>query len=282
MPVLFPLLNQQAPTANASETTAAAAPEAVAAPAASGSAVAGEVTGFFEAMTTILGRGDALTDPKTLIQGLESLGLVWAVVLTTLGLLCMFNGYRWHKLATVTTALLLGLFAGYWLGKMLNAPFVVAGCLGSLLFVVAFPLMKYMVAALGGLAGAFLGANLWAGIAKEMQKAAVERAGGPVSADTLLLDPQMYWVGALIGLLVCGMLAFVLWKLSIVVYTSVSGSTLAVIGILALLLGVDSIAGPVATGLQASHLVVPLLVFVPAAIGLILQETRPEVPAATS
>ncbi|MEM1446405.1 MAG: hypothetical protein AAGF84_10140 [Planctomycetota bacterium] len=257
-------------------TLAQEAPAAAGTAAASSSTAADRITGLFEAMTTILGRGDALTNTDALIEGLQSLGMVWAVVLTTVGLLCMFNGYRWHKLATVTTALLLGLFAGYWLGKMLNAPFVVAGCLGALLFVVAFPLMKYMVAALGGLAGAFLGANLWAGVAKEMEKAAIQNAGGPVSADALLLDPGMYWVGALIGLLVCGMLAFILWKLSIVVYTSVSGSTLAVIGVLALLLSIDGLAAPVKNGLSASYLVVPLLVFVPAAIGLILQETRPD------
>ncbi|MEM8783628.1 MAG: hypothetical protein AAGE65_12330 [Planctomycetota bacterium] len=239
-----------------------------------------KITGLFEAVTTILGRGDALTNTDSLIAGLQSLGMVWAVVLTTVGLLCMFNGYRWHRVATVTTALLLGLFAGYWLGKMLNAPFVVAGCLGALLFVVAFPLMKYMVAALGGLAGAFLGANLWAGVAKEMEKAAIQNANGAaVPPDGLLMDPGMYWVGALIGLIVCGMLAFVLWKLSIVVYTSVSGSTLAVIGILALLLSVDGFAAPIKEGLSASYLVVPLLVFVPAAIGLILQETRPDTEA---
>lgn len=268
MSALFTTLSQQAATAATGEAAVASSPSAAGA--------ADRITGLFEAMTTILGRGDALTDTAALIEGLQSLGMVWAVVLTTVGLLCMFNGYRWHKFATVTTALLLGLFAGYWLGKMLNAPFVVAGCLGALLFVVAFPLMKYMVAALGGLAGAFLGANLWAGIAKEMKKVAEQNAGGPVSTEALLLDPGMYWVGALIGLIICGMLAFVLWKLSIVVYTSVSGSTLAVIGILALLLSVEGWAPTVESGLSASYLVVPLLVFVPAAIGLILQETRPD------
>ncbi|MEM1099621.1 MAG: hypothetical protein AAGH92_12635, partial [Planctomycetota bacterium] len=116
-------------------------------------------------------------------------------------------------------------------------------------------------------------------VAKEMEKAAIQKAGGPVSVDALMLDPGMYWVGALIGLIVCGMLAFVLWKLSIVVYTSVSGSTLAVIGVLALLLSIDGFATPIKEGLSASYLVVPLLVFVPAAIGLILQETRPDTEA---
>ncbi len=269
--LLLPTIAQQA-------TTAADAVESAAAPTGgSRSLMVGELRNLFDSMTSIFSRGDALANPEHLLDGLQSLGLVWAVVFITVGLLCLFNGYRWYKFATVTTALLLGLFAGYWLGSQLGAPFVVAGCLGALLFVVAFPLMKYMVAALGGLAGAFLGANLWAGIARTVQKLAHERAAAEnatAAAEQMLLNPNDYWVGALIGLIVCGMLAFILWKLSIVVYTSVSGSTLAVIGVLALLLSVDAWQPTIREGLTASYLVVPLLVFVPAAIGLILQETR--------
>ncbi len=261
-----PTLAQAAPAAPAVPATPTPSPGGT------GAAMFGELENLFESMSTIFSRGDALADPEHLVQGLQSLGLVWSVVFITVGLLCMFNGYRWYKFSTVTTALLIGLFAGYMLGDMLGAPFVVAGCMGALLFVIAFPLMKYMVAILGGLAGAFLGANLWAGVAKTAAQMSAEPGTGAASA----MQPGMYWVGALIGLIICGMLAFVLWKLSIVVYTSVSGSTLAVIGVLALLLSVDAWQPAVRDGLQASHLVVPLLVFVPAAIGLILQETRPE------
>ncbi len=262
--LLAPILAQQAPAAASATAN-------------SQSAMLSELTNLFESVTTIFSRGDALADPVHLLDGLQSLGLVWAVVFITVGLLCMFNGYRWYKFATVTTALFLGLFSGYWLGEKLGAPFVVAGCLGALLFVVAFPLMKYMVAGLGGLAGAFLGANLWAGVARTAEKLAQDRAISEGVAGTIeqtFLNPNDYWVGALIGLIVCGMLAFILWKLSIVLYTSVSGSTLAVIGVLALLLSVDAWRPTIQEGLQASYLVVPLLVFVPAAIGLILQETR--------
>ena len=227
------------------------------------------VRGLFDSVTTIFSSGDALANTDTLLRGLSGLGYVWATIFLVVGLLTLFNGYRWYRIATVITALLLGLFAGYALGEHIEAPFIIAGCMGALLFVVAFPLMKYVVAALGGLAGGFIGANLWSAAVLTIQKL------NPSSQ----LDASDYWVGALIGLMVCGMLAFVVWKLSIVVYTSVSGSTLAVIGGIGLLLAIDPLRGPVAEALSRSRMVVPLLVLVPAAIGLILQESRRE-PAA--
>lgn len=248
-------------------------PEAIPDTASAGGALADAVRHLFEAMTSIFSRGDALASPEHLLPGLQKLGFVWALVLLTVGLLCMFNGYRWYKFATVTIALFIGLFAGYWLGEMIGAPFVVAGCLGALLCVMAFPLLKYMVAVLGGLAGAFIGANLWSGIAHAANKIAASHAA-PGEVARQVIPADAYWVGALVGLIVCGMLAFILWKLSIVLYTSVSGSTLAVIGALALLLSVDPWSATVAEGLSSSQIVIPLLVFVPAAIGLILQETR--------
>lgn len=228
-----------------------------------------QIRQLFEGMTTIFSTGNALASPENLIPGLQKLGFVWAVILLTVGLLCMFNGYRWYKFATVAIALCLGLFGGYWLGKMVGAPFVVAGCLGALLGVISFPLLKYMVAVLGGLAGAFIGANLWAGIAHAANKIASHNG-----SEATVLPAEAYWVGALVGLIVCGMLAFILWKLSIVLFTSVSGSTLAVIGALALLLSIEPWSAAVAEGLASSQVIIPLLVFVPAAIGLILQETQ--------
>lgn len=68
------------------------------------------------------------------------------------------------------------------------------------------------------------------------------------------------------------MLAFILFKLSVVLFTSVSGSTVAVMGALALLLSFEPWRETVTQGLMANQLVIPLLVAVPAAIGLIMQE----------
>jgi hypothetical protein len=87
------------------------------------------------------------------------------------------------------------------------------------------------------------------------------------------MSPDAFWAGAFVGLVLCGMLAFVLWKLSIVLFTSVSGSTVAVIGAIALLLSIDGWSPTITEGLSANRVIIPLLVFVPAAIGLIWQQT---------
>ena len=72
------------------------------------------------------------------------------------------------------------------------------------------------------------------------------------------------------------MLAFILFKLSVVMFTSVSGSTMAVLGAMALLLQVPQWQSSVTKSLSSHTIVLPLLVLVPAMIGLILQEARPE------
>lgn len=217
---------------------------------------------LFETVTGLFSYGDMLAQPEHLVTQLTALSIVWAVVFLIVGVLCMFNGYKFYRATTICLAGMLGLFGGYGLGTLIDAPYVVAGCLAVLLAVIALPLLKYAVAVFGGLAGAFLGANLWAGMTN-----AVNQASGSTTVPT-----DTYWVGALLGLIVCGMLAFVLFKLSIVLFTSVSGATFAVLGAIALLLSFEPWRASVSEGLTASRMVVPLLVFVPALIGLILQE----------
>ena len=263
IPTPFAMLAQQS-SAPANSTGAKVVDAAAAVAADTGSSTLMEISNLFEAVTTIFSSGDALANTDTLLTGMSNLGMVWATIFLVVGLLTLFNGYRWYRVATIVTALLLGLFAGYALGKQVEAPFIVAGCFGALFGVIAFPLMKYVVAVLGGLTGAFVGANLWSSIAL---------TAGKIQGQTAL-SADLYWVGALVGLIVCGMLAFVLWKLSIVIYTSVSGSTLAVIGGIALLISIEPLHQPIADALTRSRMVVPLLVFVPAAIGLVLQEMR--------
>ena len=70
----------------------------------------------------------------------------------------------------------------------------------------------------------------------------------------------------------CGIGAFILSKVAIHLFTTVSGSTIAVFGVIALLLSMDGIRDTVISELTRSPLIIPLLVFVPAAIGFLMQE----------
>lgn len=216
----------------------------------------------FEVFTTIFRHGDALAKPDQLIEALQSMSIVWSIILLVVGLLCLFNGYRYYRLVTVLLALFIGAFVGYALGKQIGAQWIVAGCMGVLMATICFPMMKYAVAALGGITGAYVGANAWSAISQ-----LTIGSENPITGH--------YWVGAIVGLVLFGMLAFVLFKLSVIFFTTVSGSTISVLGCIALLLQFPLFRDHVALSLKAHAAIIPLLVLVPAAVGLIIQETKP-------
>jgi len=214
----------------------------------------------FDSVIQIFSRLDTLAHPERLMNALEAMSGVWAMIFLALGLICLFQGYKIYKTVTVVMALSIGAFAGYYLGKKIDAEYIVAGCLAMLTAVSCFPLMKYAVSALGGLAGAFIGANCWSALGRLL--------GGHGASSV----SQHYWVGALMGLLVFGMLAFILFKITVVMFTSVSGSTIAVLGAVALLLQVEKFKDTIADSISANAMILPILVLVPALIGFILQE----------
>lgn len=228
---------------------------------------------LLQVITSVFSRPDTLAHPDKLMPHLQSMSVIWAVVFLTAGLVCILNGYKFYKPVTFILALLIGASVGWALGQRIQAEsYITAGCLGALMAAACLPLMKYAVSIMGGLSGSFIGANAWTAVGK-----LIAESGNKVnnSADTC-------WIGALIGLVVFGMLAFILFKLSIVLFTSISGSTLAVFGAMALLLQVPQWQTAVTKSMTSHTIVLPLLVLVPAVIGLILQESKPDAPVAAA
>jgi len=215
-----------------------------------------------------VGSGDSLAHGKQLATALQHMSVIWAVILLIAGITCMFSGYRFYKPITVGLATVIGAVAGYYMGKQIGAAYIVAACLALLLAVCCFPLMKYAVAIMGGLAGAFIGANLWSASAYII-----------FDQDHAAAFAKNYWVGALVGLIVLGMLAFILFKLYVMTFTSMSGSTIAVLGAIALALQVPAWNDTVTTNISAHPIVVPLMILVPTIIGLLLQQTSPSIAA---
>jgi len=225
-----------------------------------------------EVLTLVFSRPDSLSRAESLAASLQLLSLSWAVVFFVAGLTCMLSGYRFYKVITVLLGLLIGLTVGYCLGKPIHAAPVVAGCLGILIGVGCWPLMKHAVAVLASLSGAFVGANLWVGVARLAE-----------TGDNAATLASNYWIGALIGLMLFGMLSFLLFKFSVVLFTSVAGALIAVLGAMALLLQVPQWRAPVTESLAAHPIIVPMLIIVPAVIGLILQQSQdPGDPADTA
>ena len=210
----------------------------------------------------IFNRLDTLAHPDNLVTALEQTGWVIASIFVVTGLVCLLQGYKLYKGVVILLALILGGVVGYRMGQHIQAEIIVAGCLAVLLAVVAWPFMKYAVALAGGLAGAFIGANTWTALADQIN----------INTGTTV-SPDAYWAGALMGIILFGMMSFILFELSVVLFTSVSGSVLAVLGIIALLLQVPAWRESIGSSLKANPMVVPLLVIVPAVIGLVIQHS---------
>ncbi len=111
--------------------------------------------------------------------------------------------------------------------------------------------MKYAVAIMGGCFGALLGASLW---------------------RTLNLDPELVWAGALVGLVSFGMVSFILFRGSVMMYTSLQGSFMLVFGILGLIYQYEEFAADVTRHLKVQPYWLPAAIFIPAVIGLIFQQ----------
>ena len=193
--------------------------------------------------------------------GNNSVGNIQAVLLLVCGLVYLLYGWKIFKVLVVVNAAILGTLVGTKAGAMLqgeNMP-LFGGIAGAvLLAVLAWPLMKYAVSLMGGLAGSFFGYGSWHYIANAMQAK----------------DASQYaWVGALIGLIVLGMLAFIIFRVTIVLFTSIQGSFLTVAGSLALLMLAGSLKTPLRNALEGNLHLLPILIVVPAVIGVCFQHT---------
>lgn len=197
---------------------------------------------------------DVLMRPEDLADALTQINIVWAGVMIVLGIICTFQGYKWRKTVVLILAALCGLWAGSALGSELGSGAMVAALALAMLFaIIALPLMKFTVAFFGGLAGAFLGANLWSMLAPPDQQASVQ-------------------LGAVIGLIAMGMLAFIAFRVVVIVFTSIVGSTLLVLGMLSLFVGLGLWQGDLGSTMSNNRLIVPLIVAVIGLIGGVIQQ----------
>ena len=186
-------------------------------------------------------------------------GAVMALLLFACGLVYMLQGWKIFKILVIANAAVLGAVLGAHVGSLLRGAntWLYLGAGGGLLFaVLAGPLMKYAISLMGGLAGSFLGYSLWHYVADVVGR---DDAG------------QYGWVGALIGLIVLGLLAFVILQAVVTIVTAVQGSIMTVSGIVALMMKYEPLRDSLETPLRQNMHLVALLVGVPAVIGFAFQ-----------
>ena len=194
-----------------------------------------------------------------LLTACQKMGPGEACILVILGVIYLMFGYSVFRALVTLNAMAAGAYLGALLGKSSNA--VAAGAMiGAMIAgAITFPLMKYAVMIMGGIFGAALGASLW------------RQAN---------LQPDLVWAGALSGLIFFGMLSMILFRGSVILYTSLQGSVMLVFGIIALLYKYQSIVPDVTDVFNKRAFILPTVVLIPALLGLLYQQSMYPAPSA--
>ena len=198
-------------------------------------------------------RLDLLNHPEELLNALANLHVVWASVFVVLGILCVLNGYKWHKGVVIICAFIAGMGIGNLLSEQMGDSWIVVGVLGLLFAIIAAPMLRFAVAIFGGLTGAFIGANLW-------------------SAFTT--TPESHLAGAAIGFIAMGLATFLIFRTVVVTFTSIGGAAMTVLGSITLMMHVPAWKESVQSNLTANQLLIPLLVSAAAIMGIVLQQAK--------
>ena len=184
---------------------------------------------------------------------ITSLNLVEAITFISFGVVCLFYGWRVFKVLVVISFALLGLFLGVSVTDKivgLNSQ-LWGGLVGmGLLAVLSVPLMKWAVCLLGAVAGGIISSGIW-------------YASG--------LPERYILAGALIGMVAGGMISFIVFKVAVILFSSLGGSCLIVVGFLALLYLYPQTSERVEEIIFTKKWFLPTVLMAPTLIGVILQ-----------
>lgn len=183
----------------------------------------------------------------------QEMGPGTAILLVLVGVVYLLYGWTLFKwLVTLNAALLAG-YVGMMLGQRAGGYMVAGAFIGAAAgAAVAWPLMRWAVAVIGGLVGACVGSTVWMVLGQ---------------------DPSFAWSGALTGLVAFALFTFILFRGSVIVYTSLQGALMLIMGLLGLAMKWPESAASV-NSLCAHELVLPVSVLVAAVAGATYQQTH--------
>lgn len=194
-----------------------------------------------------------------LLETCREMNVAAAVILIFGGIIFLLWGYYAFKWLVTLNAAVIGTWLGAIIGEQTGAPLSAALIGGFVCAVVTWPLMKYAVAIMGGVIGAIVGMSLW-------------RTSG--------LDPHFAAAGGGMGLIFFGMLSFILFRTSVMMFTSLQGSLMLIFGILGVIYkfqGIDT--RTLETRLELSPFIMPMVVFFSAVFGIIYQNANGNISA---
>jgi len=185
-------------------------------------------------------------------EHITTLGLVEALTFISFGTVCLFYGWRVFKILVTISFALLGLLLGVWANKQLIGGNVIwLGLISAALFAfMSIPLMRWGVTLLGAAAGGVLTGGGWLAMG---------------------LPERYIWAGALVGVVAGAMISFIVFKIAVMLFTSLGGSGLVTVGVLAVLYKYMGAAEKLHDLVYDKKWFLPALLLGPMAIGIILQ-----------
>ena len=196
------------------------------------------------------------------VEGLAELGHdgIQAGLLVLTGVVFLFFGYRFFKVLVIANAAVLGGMIGCYIGlaatKSQNVALLLGLVAAVLLAALSWPLLKYSVCVMGAVAGAVVGTAAWHVVTQAM--------GNPAPL-------RFAWVGGLIGMVVVGVLTFIVFRASVMLFTALQGSAMIVSGAVALLMLDEGLRQAIAPALIDNRYLIHALVGVPAVAGFACQ-----------
>jgi hypothetical protein len=213
-----------------------------------------------------------VTSPATLMQALHlagseaassapTFGVIESLILVGLGVVFLLYGFKYFKILVMVNAAAVGGCLGYYLGTVSQSQsipilFAVAGALvfGAL----AWPLQRAAVALLGAVSGLIIGWVLWDAVINLTGNASLAQYQDAV---------------ALVGMTVLGMLTFISFNPVVMIFTSIQGASMIVLGMVSLLMSYNDLAPSLRTALERGCLP-GIFVACLALVGFVLQHAK--------
>jgi len=191
-----------------------------------------------------------LPEQADLLQWCRDMNPGAATLLVVAGVVYLLFGFYMFKWLVTLNAALVGAYIGSLIGRTGDAAVAGAFMGGFTAAAATWPLMKYAVTIMGGVFGALLGISIWRSIG---------------------LDPHYAWSGGLTGLIFFGMLSFLVFRVSVMSYTSLQGSVMLIFGILSLIYKSPDVAGRLTDAMTFKPFILPAAIFIPAICGMFYQ-----------
>ncbi len=183
-------------------------------------------------------------------EQITSLSWMQAILAISFGVVYLLYGWRIFKALAVISFALVGLYGGMWAGGQIGNR-LLGGVLGLILLaIIAVPMMRWAVSILGAAAGGLLTAGIW---------------------YACKLPEQYIWAGALTGIVAGGMISFIIFKISVMLFSSVGGAAIMVAGMLALLHHYPPTTEHINRLIHTCNWFLPVVLLAPTVIGIIVQ-----------